>query len=76
MPRYEFLCPSGHRFEEVAKVGTEIVACPDCHKGAARQFSVAAPFQIRLWPERWAVTRSQVCAPPKRNLWSGAELKK
>jgi putative FmdB family regulatory protein len=76
MPRYDFQCACGNRFEEVTTMGTEIVPCPACHSGARRQFTVAQPFQVRLWAERWAVTRSQVCAPVRRNLWSGAELKK
>jgi putative FmdB family regulatory protein len=73
VPRYDFLCACGNRFEEVATMGTEIVPCPECHRGAKRQFTVAKPDQVRLWPERWAVTRSQVCAPVKRTLWKGVE---
>ncbi len=76
MPRYDFRCPACQAtFETVAKVGTEIVACPECHTGAKRQFTVAKPDQVRLWPERWAVTRSQVCAPVKRSQWRGVALK-
>jgi hypothetical protein len=73
MPRYDFLCPEGHRHETVATPGTEIVACPHCSRPARRQFAVARPDQIRLWPERWQVTRSQVCAPVKRTRWKGVE---
>ena len=30
MPFYEFECPKGHVTEQLVKIGTEAVPCPDC----------------------------------------------
>ena len=32
MPLYDFECPQGHRFERVAKMSTEVTACPICEE--------------------------------------------
>jgi putative FmdB family regulatory protein len=45
MPLYEFRCEAcGARFEQLAPVGTERVACPECSsERTVRRFSAPAP---------------------------------
>lgn len=41
MPTYEFLCPSGHRFEKFSPTmtGQRHAICPKCRKRAVRQLT-------------------------------------
>lgn len=75
MPTYTFRCACGNEFDTVASMGTEIVPCDQCHSGAKRQFSVAQPFQLRHWPDRFAVTRSQVGERYVRSKWRGGRFR-
>lgn len=36
---FDFECPSGHRFEELAKSDIRELACPSCGEPATRQIS-------------------------------------
>ena len=63
MPLYEFRCEDcGARFEELAPVGTERVACPECSsEQTARVFSAPAP------PPHLVKTRSEQRKQEARN---------
>jgi putative FmdB family regulatory protein len=39
MPVYEFECPNGTITETLARMGTEEIECPKCHKQAKRIIS-------------------------------------
>lgn len=39
MPVYEFECECGHCFEELVKMGTKSMECPNCNKKASKIMS-------------------------------------
>ena len=46
MPIYEFECPNGTITEKFAKIGTNEITCPTCHKKAKKVISLCH-FQLK-----------------------------
>lgn len=48
MPTYEYLCPSGHRFEVFQRISDKPeAACPECGRPGQRQISAGAGFLFK-----------------------------
>ena len=46
MPIYEFECECGETTEELVKIGTETIECPECKKTAKKILS-ACTFELK-----------------------------
>jgi putative FmdB family regulatory protein len=46
MPVYEFECKCGRKFEELVKMGTQYMKCPDCQNKAPKIISPCA-FELK-----------------------------
>jgi putative FmdB family regulatory protein len=65
MPIYDYLCPTGHRFEVIHGVNAEGPAtCPICHEAPVRK-AISAPsihFKGTGWAKKDRTTRRPVTA--------------
>ena len=46
MPVYEFECECGNSFEELVKMGTKEIKCPECDRKAKKIMSLCA-FELK-----------------------------